>query len=171
MITLAVTKNIPLTNSLGGTWGSDWPQRVIVSVACFKHIVEAVKNELLQWAIELEKRGIIGDDMKFNDNEKQSAANQVFNIQKFTGILGNVQNSQVTLYDYSSVQQLLVDHKIPKQDRRELEDIMDELKDAPPEKKPSLIKRGEEWIVKHKEFLGAAAEAVGKAIGAAIGKD
>ena len=45
---------------------------------------------------------------------------------------------------------------------------MDELKDASPEKKPSLIKRGEDWIVKHKELLGVAGEAVGKAIGAAM---
>ena len=40
--------------------------------------------------------------MDFDEKEKQSATNQVFNIQKFTGILGNVQNSQVALYDYSS---------------------------------------------------------------------
>jgi hypothetical protein len=96
----------------------------------------------------------------------KDANNQVYNIHTFTGILGNVQNSQVFLYDYSSVNQLLIDHQIPKQDRRELEDIMDELKDAPPDKKPSIIKRGEDWIVKHKDALGAAAEVVGRTIGA-----
>ncbi len=45
---------------------------------------------------------------------------------------------------------------------------MDELKEAPPEKKPFLIKNGEDWIVKHKEFLGGAREAIGKAIGMAV---
>jgi AbiTii len=163
-------KNYPITDGLGTSTGSNWPQRVIVNPTQFKGILEAVRNELLRWAIELEKRGIKGEDMSFNEKEKQSATNQVFHIQKFTGILGNVQNSQVTLYDYSSVQQLLIDKEIPKQDRRELEDIMDELKEAPPEKKPSLIARGEQWIIKHKELLGAAAEAVGKALGAAIPK-
>ena len=105
--------------------------------------------------------------MNFDEKEKTSAANQVFNIGTVHGTVGNISNSQVTLYDYSSVQQLLIDHKIPKQDRRELEDILDELKEASPEKKPSLLARAEKWIVKHSELLGVAAEAVGKAVGAA----
>jgi len=158
---------LPVDDGIGGSFGSTWPQRALISGASFRHIVEAVTNELLKWTTELEKRGIKGDDMDFDDKEKQSASHQVFNIQKFTGVLGNVTNSQVNLYDYSTVNQLLIDRNIPKQDRRELEDIMDELKEAPPEKKPSLLKRGEDWIVKHKELLEAAGEAVGKAIGAA----
>jgi len=169
-ISISPSKNFGITDSLGSSTATRWPQRVTISPGQFKNILEAVRNELLQWAIELERRGIKGEDMDFDEKEKQSASNQVFNIQKFTGILGNVQQSQVAVYDYSSVQQLLIDHKIPKQDRRELEDIMDDLKEAPPEKKPSLLKRGEDWIVKHKELLGAGAEAIGKAIGAAIGK-
>ena len=106
--------------------------------------------------------------MDFDEKEKQSAGSQIFNIGTVHGTVGNITNSQVTQYDYSSVQQLLDDHKIPKEDRRELEDIMDELKDASPEKRPSLAVRAEEWIVKHKELLGAGAEAVGKAVGAAM---
>ena len=106
--------------------------------------------------------------MSFDEKEKLSAAKQVFNIGTVHGTVGNITNSQVTLYDYSSVQQLLIDHKVPKQDRRELEDIMDELKEASHEKRPSLLARAEKWIVKHKELLGAAAEAVGKAVGATI---
>jgi hypothetical protein len=167
-LTLAITHNFPVNDSIGSGIASAWPQRALMSGASFKHILEAVTNALLQWTIELEKRGIKGEDMDFDEREKASATNQVFNIQKFTGILGNVHNSQVTLYDYSSVQQLLIDHNIPKQDRRELEDIMDELKEAPPERKASLLKRAEDWIVKHKSLLGAGAEAVGKAIGAAM---
>jgi AbiTii len=163
-------KNFPITNSFGTSSGSDWPQRVAADAGQFKTILEAVRNALLQWTIDLEKRGIKGEDMDFNETEKQAATHQTFNIQKFTGVLGNVQNSQVTLYDYGSINQLLVDHQIPKPDRRELEDIMDEMKDAPPEKKKSLLQRAQAWVVKHRELLGAGAEAVGKAIGSAIGK-
>lgn len=103
----------------------------------------------------------------YTRRKKELPTTQVFNVGTVHGTVGNITNSQVTLSDYSSVGQILVDQGIPKQDRRELEDLMDELKEAPPEKKPSLLKRGEEWIVKHKEFLGAGAEAVGKAIGTA----
>jgi hypothetical protein len=169
-IVCPVSENLPIQDLMGTGLLSDFPQRFTTAGSQFKRIVQAVTDELLRWTTELEKRGILGEDMDFDEKEKQSATNQVFNIQKFTGVLGNVQNSQVTLYDYSSVQQLLIDHKIPKADRRELEDIMDDLKDAPPEKKPSLMARAEKWIVKHKELLGAGAEAVGKAIGTAIGK-
>jgi len=169
-LTLALTRNMPVSDGIGGSFGSNWPQRAVISGATFKHIVEAVTNALLQFSTELEKQGIKGEDMNFDDKEKQSASSQVFNIQKFTGVLGNVQNSQVTLYDYGSVNQLLIDHHVPKNARRELEDILDELKEAPPEKKPSLIARGEAWIVKHKELLGTGAELIGKAVGAALSR-
>ncbi len=161
--------NLQVNDGAGGSFGSDWPQRALIKGAAFKHILEAVKNELLQWTVELEKRDIKGEDMDFNEKEKQSATHQTFNIHKFTGVLGNVENSQVALYDYSSVQQLLIDHSIPKTERRELEDILDELKTAPPDKRPSLIARAEQWIVKHKELLGIAAEAVGRVIKGATG--
>jgi len=101
----------------------------------------------------------------YSGQKRQSAANQVFNVGTVHGAVGNISNSQVAVYDYSSVKKLLIDHNIPKQDRRELEDIMDELKEAAPEKKPSLLQRGEELIVRHKDTLGAAAEIIRKAIG------
>jgi hypothetical protein len=85
------------------------------------------------------------------------------------GVLGNVTNSNVTLYDYNSVHQLLVDHGIPTDARHEFEDILDKLKTATPEKKPSLMARAEKWLVKHKEALGVGAEIVGKVIKGAGG--
>lgn len=163
-----------ITNSIGTTEATNWPQRIVISPSEFKGVLEAVRNELLQWAINLEKRGIKGENMNFDDKEKQTAGHMTFNIGTVQGGVGNISNSPITvnanvrLYDYSSVQQLLIDHKIPKQDRRELEDIMDELKEAQPEKKPSLLARAEKWIVKHKELLGTGVELIGKAIGSAV---
>lgn len=168
MLTLALEKNLPVRDQLGTGMGSDWPQRVTIDAGQYKHIMEAITNELLQWTIELEKRGIKGEDMDFNENEKQSATHQVFNIQKFTGVLGDVTNSQVTLYDYSSIHQLLKERNVPQDQRNELENILDDLRSAPPEKKKSLIERGKAWISRNKEFLGSTAEIVGKVIGASM---
>jgi len=56
------------------------------------------------------------------------------------------------------------------QERRELEDIMDDLKTAPLGKKHSLLKRGEAWVNRHKDFLGTAAETVGKVLGSLMGQ-
>jgi hypothetical protein len=165
---LPLEDNLPMTDSMGGSTGSDWPQRLTFGGAKLKYILEAVRTELLQWTVELEKRGIKGEDMNFDEKEKKSAANQVFNIGTVHGTVGNITHSQVSVYDYSSVHQLLIDHNIPKEGRHELEDIMDDLKTATPEIKHSLTKRGEDWIVKHKELLGARAEIVGKAIKAGM---
>ena len=152
----------------------NFPQRFTVSSTQYKRIVEAVTDELLRLTTQLEKKGIKGDNMNFDKKEKDSAANMIFNIGSVHGAVGNINNSsimansQVTLYEYSSIQQLLIDHKIPKRDRRELEDVMDELKESSPEKRPSLLARAEKWILKHKELLGVGAELVGKAVGVTI---
>jgi hypothetical protein len=87
-------------------------------------------------------------------------------FNNFMGVYGNVTNSQVTLYDFGLVYQVLKEHGIKREDRNELEDIMDALKTAPPTNKSSWIARGEKWLVKHKEALGAGAEIIGKALGA-----
>jgi hypothetical protein len=157
-------ENFPIRDTLGGSLGSDWNQRIGTPASEFKNILERVKDELLQWTTELEKRGIKGEDMDFDESEKKTAGKMVFNIGTVQGMVGNVTSSQVTVHDYSSIHQLLIDHKIPKQERRELEDLMDELRETPHDKRPSLLARAEKWIVKHKGLLGAGAEIIGKAI-------
>jgi hypothetical protein len=177
-IAFPVTDNFTLRDQIGDTaMVSSWPQRFLVAGSQFKKIIDAVTDELLRWTTELQKRGIKGENMNFDEQEKRTAGNLTFNIGTVHGAVGNlshspttINNTNVTLYEYNSIQQLLVDHKIPKQDRRELEDIMDELKEASPEEKHSILARAEKWIVKHKELLGVGAEVVGKAVGAAIGQ-
>jgi hypothetical protein len=162
--TMNVPKNFPVSDSTGLGIAKTWPQRVVITGSEYKCIVEAVTDELLQWSIELEKRGIEGNDMNFEEKEKQSAGNMVFNIGNVQGNVGNVSNSQVTVCDYSSVHTLLIDRKVPMSERHELEEILEELKAAPPKEKPSLLQKGMAWITKNREFLGTSAEIVSKAI-------
>jgi hypothetical protein len=166
-VCLNITRNLPVEDGIGGSFGSDWPQRAVISGASFKHILEAVTNELLQWTIELEKRGIKGEDMDFDEKEKQSAASMVFNVTNMQGNMGNVTNSQVNINDFSSVHQLLVQSNIPTKERHELEDLLEDLKTAPLEKKPTLLARAEKWVTDHKGLLGAGTEILGKVIEAA----
>jgi hypothetical protein len=142
---------------------------LVVDGSEFKRITDAVANRLLDWALKLEKLGVKGEDMNFGEKEKQSAGNMVFNnFGTIQGNVGNVTNSQVNLNDSSSIHQLLVNHGVPTQARHELEEIMEELKTAPPEKKPSIKARAGQWVVKHKDLLGTGAEVVGKAIKAVL---
>ncbi|HEV2694549.1 MAG TPA: hypothetical protein VG347_16770 [Verrucomicrobiae bacterium] len=161
-------KNYQLSNSIGTSQATHWPQRLIISPNEFQGILEAVRNELLQWAINLEKRGIKGENMSFDEKEKQTASHMTFNIGTVHGAVGNLSNSPITFYDNKTINQLFVEKNIPKQDRRELEDILDELKTAEPAKKKSLVARAEELLVKHKEALGAAAEIIIKSIKTAM---
>lgn len=44
-------------------------------------IPEAVKDRILDWACELERRGVLGENMTFNDQEKAKAHSITFNIR------------------------------------------------------------------------------------------
>jgi hypothetical protein len=140
-------------------------QRVVFSGIVFKGMIEVVRDRLLDWSIELEKRGITGENMSFDQQEKQAARSQIFNIQHFTGVLGNVSHSNVNVYDFDSIHHELKQWNVPQSERNELENILDALKSSPPEEKPSLIEKGKAWIVKNQEFLGAGANIVRQALG------
>jgi AbiTii-like protein len=144
---------------------SSFVQRVVFSGIVFKGMIEAVRERLLDWSLELEKRGITGENMSFDEQEKQAARNQIFNIQNFTGVLGDVSHSNVNVYDFNSIHQELKNCKVPQSERNELENILDALKSAPSEEKPNLIEKGKAWIVKNQEILGAGANIVRQALG------
>jgi hypothetical protein len=159
--------NIPVSSMYSDmdSLAAQFPQRIVFTRTVFKAIAEAVRGRLLDWSIELEKRGIIGDDMSFDKEEKQKAQNQTFNIQHFTGVLGDVKGSNVSLYDYSSIHQVLKQQSVPQNERNEFENILDELKTSDSGKKASLLERGKAWIVRNQEFLGASVALVRKALG------
>jgi hypothetical protein len=148
---------------------SHWQQQIEYSPVQLKGLLSAVKDKLLDWSLELETRGIIGENMSFDEKERKSAQGQVFNIQHFAGVLGDVSHSSVQVYDYSSLHQTLKQQNVPQQKRNELENIMDELKTADPAKKKSLLEKGKAWVVKNQEILGASASIVRKALGIDVG--
>lgn len=168
---VSYTPNPHVPLKLTGGWDDGnshlYPQEVQHSSVEIKRILEAVKNRLLDWAIELEQRGILGDNMSFDAQEKQSAQRQTFHIQNATGIFGNVSNSNVAIYDYGSIHQAVKDAGVSRDARNEIEDILDELKEATPENRESLIERGKAWVVKNQDLLGATASIVLKALGSA----
>lgn len=66
-------------------------------------ILEAVRDEVLNWSLELERQGILGEAMTFSKEEVHKASNITYNIQNFSGVLGNVTDSQVQIGDYNSI--------------------------------------------------------------------
>ncbi|CAK1746763.1 AbiTii domain-containing protein [Vibrio crassostreae] len=55
-------------------------------------ILESVRNEVLNWALELESKGVIGDGMSFSKEEKQAASNVTYQV---TNNIQNMTNSQL----------------------------------------------------------------------------
>lgn len=161
--------NLPLPTHanypVSGGFGSNLPQRLVISGSEFKRIIQAVTDKLLEWTIELEKRGIKGHGMSFNEKEKQSASTIVFNIGTNHGMVGNISESQMNVCDFREIRNALTDKPISRRDMGELEDLMEETKTAMPEQKKSIMGKVEKWIVKHQEALGAAANIIRKAFG------
>ena len=54
-----------------------------------ENVIEQVKEKLLDWCLDLESRGIFGEDSNFTDDEKDNAKNITFNI--------SANNSQVQI--------------------------------------------------------------------------
>lgn len=51
-------------------------------------ILDAVRNRVLDWSLQLEKAGVVGDGMTFSDREQQRA--NTINITGNVGVLGNL---------------------------------------------------------------------------------
>jgi len=70
-----------------------YPVDVHIAIECSQlwNIVEQVRNLILNWSLELEKVGVLGEDMHFSEQEKGDAkpVTQQFIIQN-VGVLGNV---------------------------------------------------------------------------------
>ena len=110
--------------------------------------------------------------MLFNETERQSATNQVFNIQnlihKFTGVLGNVNGSQVNVHNFGSIYQLLKDANVSRAERNQLEEILEKAESASPAQRKALNEESKQWVARNKELLGVGAEIVTKVIRAAL---
>ena len=144
-------------------------------------ILDAVRNMVLNWALELEQTGILGEGLTFSAAEKEKAASAPsIHITNFQGVLGDVQAEQLQIGDYASVHQRLKELGLSQKDRNELENILDDLKVAKGRKKASLAKRGRgscllllsgregegsfRTLDSHNELSGCARRCAGRAV-------
>ena len=165
-VVISVKKRFPV-RSIGGSDDlvQQFSQQIQFSGSQLRRVIEAIKEKVLNWTIELEQRGVLGDDMTFSEEEKKTASNQVFNIQRFNGVIGSVNHSNLQIYDYNLVHQTLKQQGVPQKERNELENLMDDLGKASHSEKPKVLKRAEAWIVRNEKILGAGIGLIRKALG------
>ncbi|MFC7517611.1 hypothetical protein ACFQUU_21600 [Herbaspirillum sp. GCM10030257] len=67
------------------------------SVVQVQGVIEIVRSRILDWALDLESRGIIGDGMTFTQEEKNTVQQQHYHF-------GNVSGSQIQIGSHESTQ-------------------------------------------------------------------
>ncbi|WP_434139694.1 hypothetical protein [Photobacterium leiognathi] len=63
-----------------------------ISTSQIVAIIDSLRNEILNWALKLEQKGVKGEGMTFSHNEKQAAERVTYTI---TNNIGSMQNSQL----------------------------------------------------------------------------
>ena len=60
--------------------------------AALAHVIDAVRNAVLDWALKLEQAGIVGEELSFSETEKAKAhePNIVYQIDKIENFVGNL---------------------------------------------------------------------------------
>ncbi|PXW94146.1 hypothetical protein C7444_11540 [Sphaerotilus hippei] len=79
--------------------GMQLPMRpqLCFSAVQVKGIVEKVRNRILEWALDLERRGVLGEGLTFTQKEKQTVQEQHYHF-------GNVSGSQIQISSNGSTQ-------------------------------------------------------------------
>ena len=82
-------------NSLNGMCDAPLPMQMAVHVSktAAADIVEKVKNTLLEWTLELEAKGILGEGMSFNEKEKEIAKTVPQQINNYYGAANVINGS------------------------------------------------------------------------------
>ena len=122
-------------------------------------IIESVKNTILDWTLRLEKEGILGEEMQFNSEEKESAKQIPQTVNNYFGhtsiINGEVKNSAIVtgnentitytpqnvLKAVSEIESALNNEKISDEDKETaIEMIADIREKISQNKKPSIVR-------------------------------
>ena len=74
---------------------TDYPFHLEIGVDQFEEIEQCVINKVLEWALVLENKGILGDELSFSEEEKTIAKSDDVVRQTNIIIYGDVTNSQI----------------------------------------------------------------------------
>ncbi|MGR5146783.1 hypothetical protein ACQKP8_09595 [Photobacterium alginatilyticum] len=156
--------------------------KIFISRAAMENILSSVRNQILDWALQLEADGVIGDGISFSNEEKEKAqvAQQHIHIGgNFQGVLGNTENSTITQTqemnvspgDFNQLADVLGKHGVQFSDITDLQQAITEDGDVDASK--GFGQKVSGWIGK---MVGKAADgswnmavaAAGNILGAAI---
>lgn len=94
--TLQTSYSAEAEKSLLKSIGCTTSARVIFSNSVIANILDTVRTIVLNWALKLEDDHILGKDMTFTPQEKQTAQSTTYNINNFYGLVESSQLQQQT---------------------------------------------------------------------------
>ena len=139
-----------------------------ISGASVMDIVEKVKNTILEWTLKLEEEGVLGEGMRFSDEEKQTAKSMPQTVNNYYGATNVINgssegmqivsgNENVTFsYDkantaVSEIKAAISQEQLQSEDKDAALEMLSEIRNKiTQEKKPSVIKA---LLVGLKDFL------------------
>ena len=127
---LIVSVPTEVQNTLNEMCDTPLPMQMAVHVSktAAADIIEKVKNTLLEWTLELEAKGILGEDMSFNDKEKEIAKTIPQQINNYYGaanvINGSPDNLQANAGEMVTAYYNYVDVHIPVEISTQIKDNM-----------------------------------------------
>lgn len=100
--------------ALGKLFGFESQYQLHMSIGLARHVLDSIRNRVLDWSLSLEKSGILGEGMSFTKREREVAAamsGTTYNIFGNVGVAGDVTNStvstnQTTQYSPADVAQI-----------------------------------------------------------------
>lgn len=86
--------------------GMDIPMEpaLVASSSQVHGILDRVRNTVLDWALGLEEKGIMGEGMSFTPDEKKEAGSVTVNLSNLGSIVGSMRDSQIQQGTNSSTQ-------------------------------------------------------------------
>ncbi|MDQ1207467.1 hypothetical protein QE380_000390 [Acinetobacter baylyi] len=106
-----------------------------ISRTYFLKALDIIRTKILEFSIELENKGILGDEWEFTEQEKQMTQNINYNISNVGNIANHNQESTINQIatinvnvikgDFSSLASKLRSHGIEEKDIQELQTIID----------------------------------------------
>ena len=130
-----------------------------IDKSCIKEIIEHVKDTLLQWTLKLEEMGILGEDLKFTEQEKAFAKDIPQTVNNYYGstsvINAPVSQSQIVLgennnftFNYTEASEMIPEIKtavenaeLSSEDKNSALELVNEINDKiKTKKKPGIIR-------------------------------
>lgn len=147
-----------LLDKMFGGYGFQYS--VFIGKNQFSDIIEKIKNTLLEWTLDLEKNGIVGENLEFNEKEKEKAEKTqiIYNYYGNTFPNSKIESSMIitnggNFYNDKFMNELkdtLKNEEIAQEDKSEIESQLQNIEGLlNANKKPTIIKS---FLVGLKDF-------------------